>query len=187
MSRIGKKIIEIPEKVEVKIEPEKVVVTGPKGTLTKEYDPRLKIIREDKVVKIERTSSDPRLRALHGLYNKLFRNMIEGVSKGWEKTLELVGVGYRAAKEGNKLMLQLGYSNPVEINPGEGIDFVLDGPTKIKVVGIDKDLVGRVAAQIRSLREIEPYKGKGLKYLGEKVRRKAGKVVKAAAGGAAGG
>ena len=183
MSRIGKAPVTIPAGVEVKIEDVKVSVKGPKGQLEKVVPKRMKITQEDNQLVIERSSNLPSVRALHGLTRSLINNMVKGVSEGFEKQLELIGVGYRAAKKGNNLELLVGYSKPVTINKPEGIDFEVPQPTKISVKGIDKQLVGQVASDIRSVRPPEPYKGKGIKYADEHIRRKAGKTAKA--GGAA--
>lgn len=185
MVRIGKRILEIPDGVEVKVEDGKVAVKGPKGVLIQSYNPAVSVKIDGNKVLTLCEARDPRSRALHGLYNSLIKNMLDGVTRGFEKTLELIGIGYRAAMQGKKLQIQIGYSHPVEVDPPEGISFEVEGATKIKVKGVDRQKVGQVAAEIRSVREIEPYKGKGIKYLGEVVRRKAGKAAKAAAGAGA--
>lgn len=180
MGRIGKRILEVPGGVEVKVEDGKIMVKGPKGTLIQVYNPVVEVRSEGNRVLTLCEAEDQRLRALHGLYNSLIKNMIEGVTKGFEKKLELIGIGYRAMMQGKKLQIQIGYSHPIEVEPPEGIAFEVEGATKIKVKGIDRQRVGEVAAEIRLIREVEPYKGKGIKYAGEVVRRKAGKAAKAA-------
>ena len=180
MSRIGKAPIEIAKGVEVKIEKDAVSVKGPKGQLTQKINPRIKIKIEDNRIVLSRKLNDTRTRALHGLYRALIANMMQGVVGGFEKILELSGVGYRAALSGKTLSLSIGYSHPVEVSPPDGISFQVEGVNKVKVVGIDRALVGQVAADIRAVRKVEPYKGKGIKYLGEIVKRKAGKAAKAA-------
>lgn len=184
MGRIGKRLIQIPSGVEVKVLDGKIQVKGPKGSLVQEYNSRIKIeVNENKVHTICK-AKDPKILALQGLYNSLVKNMIEGVTSGFEKKLEMVGVGYRASKQGKNLQFQIGYSHPVVVEPPEGIELVLEGVNKITVKGIDKQLVGEVAAGIRRIRKVEPYKGKGIRYAGERVRKKAGKVAKVAAGAA---
>ena len=182
MGRIGKRIIEIPKGVEVKVRDGKIEVKGPKGSLVQEYNPQIKIeVKENKLQTIC-VSKDPKLLAQQGLFNSLIKNMMDGITNGFEKRLEIVGVGYRAAKQGKNLQIRIGYSHPVVIEPPEGIELQLEGTNKITVKGIDKQLVGEIAAEIRRVREVEPYKGKGIKYAGERVRKKAGKAAKAAAG-----
>lgn len=176
MSRVGKQPIPIPQGVEVDIQGNLVTVKGPKGQLTKELHPEMSISKENGQIRVTRPSDQPRHRALHGLTRSLVANMVYGVSKGYEKGLELVGVGYRAAKQGRKLVLTVGYSHPVEIEPEEGIELEVPAPNKVVVKGIDKERVGAVAANIRAIRPPEPYKGKGIKYENEVIRRKAGKV-----------
>ncbi len=185
MGRIGKRILTVPAGVEIKITGGKVQVKGPKGTLTQEYQPLVKMKIEDGKFYTLCESEGRRALALQGTYNALVRNMIAGVTEGFEKNLELVGVGYRAQMQGKKLSLQLGFSHPVEFDPPEGIEFAVAGANKIKIKGADRQRVGEIAAEIREVREVEPYKGKGIMYAGEKVRRKAGKAAKAA-GAAAG-
>ncbi|MFO7152550.1 MAG: 50S ribosomal protein L6 [Bacillota bacterium] len=176
MSRIGKKPIEIPKGVEVKIEGNVVTVKGPKGTLTKEFHKDMQILQEDGKILVKRPSDDKEHKALHGLTRSLLANMVNGVVNGYEKALVLEGVGYRASKQGNKLVLNVGFSHPVEIEAPKGIDFEVPAQNKIIVRGIDKELVGITAAKIRSVKEPEPYKGKGIRYENEVVRRKAGKA-----------
>src|SRR5690606_29302299 len=162
MSRIGKKPIEIPNGVTVTINGNTVTVKGPKGELTRSFSPLLDIKLEDNVLTVSRSSDDKEERALHGTTRSLLANMVEGVSKGFQKNLELVGVGYRAQKQGKKLVLNVGYSHPVEIEPEENIEIEVPANTKIVVKGIDKERVGAVAANIRAVRPPEPYKGKGI-------------------------
>ena len=186
MGRIGKRILNIPKGVEIKVEGDTVMVKGPKGSLTQVLRPEVKILIEGDKVSTVCGSSEAKARALHGLYNSLLKNMLDGVTLGFQKELELVGVGYRAQLQGKKLSLSLGFSHPVEVDPPAGIIFEVEGQTKVKVKGINKQVVGEIAAEVRSIREVEPYKGKGIRYLGEIVRRKAGKAAKtaSAAGGA---
>jgi large subunit ribosomal protein L6 len=183
MARIGKRVLSLPKGVEVKVADGKVEVKGPLGRLVQGYNPVVEVKIEGDKISTLCEDRDTRSRALHGLYNSLIKNMIDGVTRGFEKNLELSGVGYRALMQGKKLQIQIGYSHPVEIDPPEGISFAVDGATRIKVKGIDRQMVGKVAAEIRLVRQVEPYKGKGIKYAGEAVRRKAGKAAKAAAGG----
>ena len=178
MSRIGKMPVEIPSGVEVKVEGQTVTVRGPKGTLTQEFHPDMVIALEGNTVTVQRPSDDKKHRALHGLTRSLIANMIEGVTKGYQKNLEISGVGYRAALQGTKLVLSMGFSHPVEFEPAPGIEFEVPAPTRITVRGIDKQLVGETAAQIRAVRPPEPYLGKGIRYAGEHIRRKAGKAGK---------
>ncbi|GAW30916.1 50S ribosomal protein L6 [Carboxydocella sp. JDF658] len=176
MSRIGKQPVAVPNGVEVKIDVNVVTVKGPKGQLTKTFHQDMKISLVDNQIIVERPSDEKQHRSLHGLTRTLIANMVEGVTKGFSKNLELVGVGYRAQKQGRKLVLSLGFSHPVEIEPEPGIEIEVPAATKISVVGIDKEKVGQLAAVIRSIREPEPYKGKGVKYEGEVIRRKVGKT-----------
>ena len=176
MSRIGKAPIELPSGVEVTTEGNVVVVKGPKGSLRQEIDPRVSLSIDDGVVSVFRDNDDREVRALHGLYRALIANMVIGVSTGYSKELQAVGVGYRGALKGNTLELQVGYSHPVAIEAPEGITFEVPEPTKFIISGIDKQLVGQVAANIRAVRPPEPYKGKGIRYADEYVRRKAGKA-----------
>lgn len=176
MSRIGKLPIAIPQDVNVIIEGNVVTVKGPKGQMTKEFHKDMAITHEENNIIVRRPSDEKMHRSLHGLTRTLVSNMVEGVTKGFEKTLELVGVGYRAAKQGSKIVLTVGYSHPVEIEPNEGLDIEVPTPTKVIVKGMDKEQVGALAANIRKVREPEPYKGKGIKYEGEHIRRKVGKT-----------
>ena len=179
MSRVGKMPIAIPAGVTVTVTPENVVtVKGPKGELVKAMHKDINIAVEDAQVVVTRPSDVKEHRALHGLTRALLNNMVVGGSQGFSKTLELNGVGYRAQLQGKKLVMNLGYSHPVEVEPVDGVDFKLDGTTKVIVEGIDKEKVGAVAANIRSWRKPEPYKGKGIKYSDEVIRRKEGKTGK---------
>jgi len=179
MSRIGKQPITIPKGVEVTVDDKNVVsVKGPKGQLVEKIDPRIKVIIEDDTLKVERTGEDKFQRSLHGLSRTLIHNMIEGVTKGYEKKLQIVGVGYRAAKQGKKLTLSLGFSHPVELEDPEGITTETPTQTEIVIKGINKQQVGNYAAKIRELRPPEPYKGKGIRYIDEQVRLKEGKAGK---------
>ncbi|MCG8402777.1 MAG: 50S ribosomal protein L6 [Firmicutes bacterium] len=177
MSRIGKKPILLPDNVKATVEGSTVRVEGPKGKLEKVFH-RDMIIKQmdEKTLVVERPSDGKMHRSLHGLTRTLLNNMVQGVSGGFQKNLELVGVGYRAALQGKKLVLTVGYSHPVEIEPPAGVDIEVPAATKIAVKGIDKEQVGAVAANIRAVREPEPYKGKGIKYEGERIRRKVGKA-----------
>ncbi len=176
MSRIGKKPISLPPGVEVKRDGSIITVKGPKGTLTQDIPEEISFVLEDGQLLMQRPSDDKKHRSLHGLSRALLANMVEGVTNGFEKKLELVGVGYRAQLQGNKLVISIGFSHPVEIDPPEGIEFEVPAVTKITVKGIDKQLVGNTAAHIRAIRKPEPYKGKGIKYENEVIRRKAGKA-----------
>ncbi|AKP45539.1 MULTISPECIES: 50S ribosomal protein L6 [Bacillus] len=178
MSRIGKKPIEIPSGVTVTVEKNTVTVKGPKGSLTRTFNPDFNIEVREKEIIVTRPSDSKEHRALHGTTRALLANMVEGVSKGFEKSLELIGVGYRAQKQGKKLVLNVGYSHPVEIEPEEGIEIEVPSNTKIVVKGVSKERVGALAANIRDVRPPEPYKGKGIRYEGEYVRRKEGKTGK---------
>jgi large subunit ribosomal protein L6 len=178
MSRVGLKPIEIPEGVEVKVNGGNVTVKGPKGELTRNFHEDMTIKVEGNVLTVERPSDNKEHRALHGTTRSIIGNMVEGVSKGYEKTLEIIGVGYRAQKQGNKVIVNAGYSHPVEVDYVEGIEVEVPANTKIIVKGIDKEKVGAVAANIRAIRPPEPYKGKGIRYEGEYVRRKEGKTAK---------
>ncbi|WP_010285080.1 50S ribosomal protein L6 [Bacillus timonensis] len=178
MSRIGKKPIEIPSGVTVTFNGNTVTVKGPKGELTRTFHPDMQINVEENVINVARPTDNKDHRALHGTTRSLLGNMVEGVSKGFERGLELIGVGYRAQKAGNKLVLNVGYSHPVEIVPETGVEIDVPSNTKIVVKGIDKERVGALAANIRGVRPPEPYKGKGIRYEGEFVRRKEGKTAK---------
>lgn len=178
MSRIGLKPIEIPEGVTIAKDGNTVTVKGPKGELSRELHPVITVNIGESEVTFERPSDNKKYRSLHGTTRSLVNNMVEGVTKGYEKNLELVGVGYRAQKTGEKLVLNVGYSHPVEFISEEGIDIEVPSNTKVTVRGIDKERVGAVASNIRSVRLPEPYKGKGIRYEGEEVRRKEGKTGK---------
>jgi len=176
VSRIGRKPISLPAGVEVSVVDQTVTVKGPKGVLTQTIPERITVVKEDDQLLVQRPSDQKQDRAFHGLTRALVANMVEGVTNGFQKKLEMVGVGYRASMNGNKLVLAIGFSHPVEIDPPEGISFEVPAVTKITIMGIDKQLVGNTAAHIRAIREPEPYKGKGIKYENEVIRRKAGKT-----------
>ncbi|EKE04205.1 MAG: hypothetical protein ACD_20C00097G0022 [uncultured bacterium] len=178
MSRIGKAPVVIPDKVEVKVVNNTVTAKGPLGTLSVTIRPEIAVKQEDGKVILERINEERKTRALHGLSRTLVYNLINGVNTGFSKNLEIHGVGYRAAKEGNVLNLSLGYSHPVKVDPPAGIDIKVEGTNKITVTGADKQLVGDIAALIRSKRPPEVYKGKGIRYQGEHIRKKAGKTGK---------
>ncbi|CAM3649146.1 MULTISPECIES: 50S ribosomal protein L6 [Saccharibacillus] len=178
MSRIGRKPIEVPGGVEVTLNNTAITVKGPKGTLTRELHRDMKVTVEANTITVERPSDNKEHRSLHGTTRSVVSNMVSGVTEGFSKSLELVGVGYRASKSGEKIVLNVGYSHPVEITPESGIEFEVPSNTKIIVRGIDKERVGAYAAQIRKVREPEPYKGKGIKYEGERIIRKEGKAGK---------
>ena len=176
MSRIGKKPIDVPAGVTVKVENNLVTVKGPKGELQRQIHHLMKVTLDNGVITVERPDDEKENRALHGLSRTLIHNMVEGVTKGYSKTLEIQGVGYRAAKQGKNINFTLGFSHPVIMEPPAGITFDVPQPNKIVVSGPDKEQVGAVAAEIRNLRPPEPYKGKGIRYEGEHVRRKVGKA-----------
>ncbi|MBE5108944.1 50S ribosomal protein L6 [Bacillus cereus] len=179
MSRIGKKILEIPAGVTITVaEDNTVTVKGPKGELTRTFNADMSIKIEENTLTVERPSEQKEHRALHGTTRALIGNMVEGVTAGFARGLELVGVGYRAQKQGDKLVLSVGYSHPVEMTPEAGLEVEVPAPTKIVIKGIDKQRVGEFAANIRAVRAPEPYKGKGIRYEGEVVRRKEGKTAK---------
>ena len=178
MSRIGRLPVPVPAGVDVSIVGRQITVKGPKGTLTRALHPDMKVSQVDSTLVVERPSEAKLHKQLHGLTRTLVANMVTGVTTGYRKPLEITGVGYRAAKVGEKLQLNLGYSHPIEIDPPTGIVFEVESPVRLAVVGIDKELVGQIAAQVRSTRKPEPYKGKGVHYLGEQIRRKAGKAGK---------
>ena len=182
MSRIGRMPIPLPSGVEVTQEGTNLSVKGPLGTLARSIHPEMVIERGESELRVVRPSDEPRHRALHGLTRTLVNNMVVGVTTGFTKGLEISGVGYRAQLQGTKLVLALGYSHPVEVDPPEGISFQVETPTKLAVVGADKELVGQIAAYIRSRRKPEPYKGKGIRYAGEQILRKAGKAGKVGTG-----
>ncbi len=176
MSRIGKMPIEVPAGVDVSIDGAQVTVKGPKGTLTHTVPAPIEVTREDGVVTVTRPDDERESRSLHGLTRTLIANMVVGVTQGYEKKLEIVGTGYRVLAKGSGLEFALGFSHPVVVEAPEGITFTVDGPTKVTIAGISKQLVGETAANIRKIRKPEPYKGKGVRYAGEQVRRKVGKA-----------
>ncbi|MGM0410746.1 MAG: 50S ribosomal protein L6 [Bacillota bacterium] len=176
MSRIGKKPIEIPENVEITLDDDSIKVKGPKGELSKDLPQRLEFNLEDDELIVTRKGNDKKDRSFHGLIRSLIENMIIGVVDGYKKELEMVGVGYNAQLKGKDLQIEVGFSHPVKIEAPENIEFEVEKKNKITVKGIDKQQVGEVAAQIRSIRKPEPYKGKGIKYVGEHIRRKVGKT-----------
>jgi large subunit ribosomal protein L6 len=178
MSRIGRLPIPVPSGVDVTIDGRQVTVKGPKGTLSRALHPDMTISREDGTLVVTRPTEQKTHKQLHGLTRTLVNNMVVGVTDGYRKGLEITGVGYRAALSGKKLQLNLGYSHQIEIDPPEGITFEVENPTRLAVVGIDKELVGQIAAKVRATRKPEPYKGKGVRYAGEYIRRKAGKAGK---------
>jgi len=176
MSRIGRLPITVPAGVDIAFDGRVVTVKGPRGSLTRELPPRIEVTRDGDALVVTRPTETKLDKSLHGLTRTLVNNMVVGVTTGYRKGLEIVGVGYRAQKVGEKLQLSLGYSHQIEIDPPQGISFELESPVRLAVVGIDKELVGQVAAQVRATRKPEPYKGKGVRYAGEYVRRKAGKA-----------
>ncbi|MEC0243948.1 50S ribosomal protein L6 [Paenibacillus dokdonensis] len=178
MSRIGRKPIAVPSGVDITLNNTEITVKGPKGSLTRELHKDMKVTVENNEIVVERPSDNKLHRSLHGTTRSVVNNMVSGVTEGFSKSLELVGVGYRASKSGEKIVLNVGYSHPVEITPEAGIEFEVPVNTKIIVRGIDKERVGAYAAKIRSVREPEPYKGKGIKYEGERIIRKEGKAGK---------
>lgn len=186
MSRIGRAPIAVPAGVDVKIDGSRITVKGPKGTLTRELHPDMQISLENSVLMVKRPSEEQQHKALHGLTRTLVANMVEGVTKGYEKRLKAVSVGWRASVQGQKLVLNVGYSHPIEIDPPAGIEFKTEmtvhppyGNVPLIIIsGIDKEAVGQMAASIRKIREPEPYLGKGIQYVGEVIRRKAGKTAK---------
>lgn len=180
MSRVGKLPIPLPKDVKVKFEDNKVIVKGAKGELSRTFPLDISISLKDGSLIVTRPSDDRIHRALHGLTRSLLANMVEGVTKGFDKILEISGVGYRAQKTGDKLVLLVGYSHPVEFQPPPGVSITLEGSNRIRVSGIDKELVGEVAAQIRAIRPPDSYKGKGIRYFQERLRLKRGKAGRAA-------
>ena len=178
MSRIGKAPIQIPSEVKVTIDGNSVEVEGPKGKINRSFDPDISISLDDNNLSVQRSTDMPRHRALHGLTRSLLNNMVMGVTEGFSKNLEIVGVGYRAEKKPKGVLFSLGFSHPILFVPPPGIQIDLSRPTALVVSGIDKELVGETAAKIRALKPPEPYKGKGIRYEDEHVRRKAGKTVK---------
>jgi len=184
MSRIGKTPIDVPQGVVVDIKRNRVVVTGPKGELSRSFNPDMKIKLDDNILTVSRPGDGRQHRSLHGLTRSLLANMVKGVSQGFEKNLEIVGVGYKAEKSGDKIVLRIGYSHLVEMTPPSGVSIDIEGVNKIKVKGIDKEAVGQMAAEIRAVRPPDAYKGKGIRYAGEVVRLKPGKAGKAIGGAA---
>jgi len=178
MSRIGRLPITVPSGVDVTIDGRNVTVTGPRGSLSRSLHPDMTVSREDGTLVVTRPTEQKTHKQLHGLTRTLVNNMVVGVTDGYRKGLEITGVGYRAALNGKKLTLNLGYSHQIEIDPPDGISFEVENPTRLAVVGIDKELVGQIAAKVRATRKPEPYKGKGVRYAGEYIRRKAGKAGK---------
>lgn len=178
MSRIGVKPIEIPEDVEVKLDGNNITVTGPKGELSRTFNKDMTVTTEDNTITVERPNDRIRYRSLHGTTRSMIANMIEGVSKGFQKNLEIIGVGYRAQKQGDKIVVNAGYSHPVELDHEDGVEIDVPKNTQLVIKGIDKELVGAVASKIRAIRPPEPYKGKGIRYEGEYVLQKEGKTGK---------
>ena len=178
MSRIGRKPIQVPNGVDVNLDNNTITVKGPKGTLSRELHKDMKVTVESNVITIERPSDQKMHRSLHGTTRSVVANMVNGVTEGYSKNLELVGVGYRASKSGEKLVLNVGYSHPVEFVPEKGVEFEVPAQNRIIVKGIDKEAVGAIAAKVREVRPPEPYKGKGIKYEGERIIRKEGKAGK---------
>jgi large subunit ribosomal protein L6 len=178
MSRIGRQPIPVPSGVDITVEGPTVTVKGPKGTLSHTVAEPISVNREDGQLVVARPDDDRRSRALHGLTRTLVANMVTGVTAGYSKTLEIVGVGYRVQAKGSDLEFALGFSHPVPVKAPEGISFAVESPTRLRVTGIDKQLVGEVAAKIRKIRKPDPYKGKGVRYQGEVVKRKVGKTGK---------
>ena len=178
MSRIGKRPIPVPQKVTVTIAGQDVAVKGPRGELARTLPPEVEVLQEGETVLVNRRNESRNARQRHGLCRTLVANMVEGVSQGFQKRLEIQGVGYRAQVQGRNLILNVGYSNPVQIEPPEGIQIAVENNVNVLVTGINKELVGNTAAKIRAVRPPEPYKGKGIRYAGEVVRRKAGKAGK---------
>ena len=178
MSRIGSKQINVPKGVSILMEDNKVTVKGPKGELSRVLSPDMNINLQDNVITVTRPTDSKIHKAMHGLTRSLVANMVEGVTEGFKKDLELHGVGYRAQKSGDGITIQVGYSKPVEMTPPEGITLASDAPNRISVLGIDKELVGEFAAKVRAVRRPDPYLGKGIRYAGETIRRKAGKAGK---------
>lgn len=180
MSRIGLKPIPVPKGVDILLGTGNAIsVKGPKGELNSVFSSRLSIVREEETIKVSRPNDEREVKALHGLTRSLLNNMVVGVTDGYTKRLEILGVGYRASMDGKNLVLNVGYSHSVRMVPPDGISYALDGNNRVSVTGIDKQLVGEEAARIRGVRPPEPYKGKGIRYAGEFVRRKAGKAGKA--------
>ncbi len=182
MSRVGRMPISVPQGVAVSIKQDEVTVTGPKGELYRRFPPDMSITLDNNVLMVSRPSDNRVHRSLHGLTRSLLANMVEGVNRGFEKELEIVGVGYRAEKAGDKLVIRIGFSHLVEVSPLPGVSLTVETGNRIKVTGIDKEVVGEMAARIRAIRPPDAYKGKGIRYVGESVRLKAGKAGKAIGG-----
>ena len=180
MSRIGKRPVPLPKGVTAHVDGQRITIKGPKGELGRTIHAELSMAVEDVGVVVKRPSDESRHKALHGLTRTLVANMVEGVTKGYQKTLEIQGVGYKAEPKGQEIQLLVGFSHPVRYKPPQGIKIAIENNTVVKIEGMDKELVGQVAAEIRSVRPPEPYKGKGIRYQGEQVRRKAGKTAQAA-------
>ncbi len=180
MSRIGKRPVPLPKGVTAQVDGHRITVKGPKGEISRTMHDALSLTVEDGNVVVKRPSDESFHKALHGLTRTLVANMVEGVTKGYQKALEIQGVGYKAEPKGQEIQLLVGYSHPVRYKPPQGIKIVIENNTLVKIEGVDKELVGQVAAEIRSVRPPEPYKGKGIRYQGEQVRRKAGKTAQAA-------
>lgn len=178
MSRVGRKPIAVPAGVTVKLEGSRMTVTGPRGTLQRDLHSAMQIAIEGSTINVTRPTDSREHRSLHGLTRTLVANMVQGVTSGFQRNLEIVGVGYRASKQGRKLVLAVGFSHQVEVEPPEGVEIETPNPNAVSVIGADKEKVGQTAANIRAIRPPEPYKGKGIRYQGEVVRRKAGKVGK---------
>jgi large subunit ribosomal protein L6 len=181
MSRVGQAPIPIPSGVQISVTGSTITVNGPKGELQRSYPEEITVEKADDEIRVARTKESREVRALHGLVRSLIANMVQGVTEGYEKRLEIHGVGYRAQKQGNDLELAVGYSHTVKKAAPDGIEYEVPAPTRITVKGIDKELVGQTAAEIRAIRKPEPYKAKGIRYEGEHIRRKAGKAAKAGA------
>lgn len=177
MSRVGKNPVAVPKGVTVKIDGSSVTVKGPKGEMSRTFSPDVQIAMEDGHIVVRRESDLGRVRAMHGLTRALINNMVMGTSTGFRRVLEMVGVGYKAELMGKRLNLTVGYSHPILITPPPGISFIIENPTRFAIEGISKELVGEMAARVRKLRPPEPYKGKGIRYEGEQIRRKAGKTA----------
>jgi len=177
MSRTGRTPIDLPNVVTIEIEGNRIKVNGPKGELNRSFNPEMRVTQQDNKLFIERPNDERQYRALHGLTRSLLANMVEGVTSGFEKTLEIVGVGYKAEKKGENLIFKLGYSHTIEVKPLSGVSLTLEGNNRVKVTGVSKEAVGQQAAEIRNLRKPDAYKGKGVRYAGEKITLKAGKAV----------
>ncbi len=177
MSRVGRQPVPIPDGVTVEVDGSRVAVKGPKGELSASFDPEMTIAVEDGEIRVTRPTDQARHRSIHGLTRSLIGNMVDGVTEGYQRSLEIHGVGYRVQQRGRGIELNVGFSNPVQFEAPEGIDLDVESPTLLHVRGVNKQLVGEIAARIRKIRPPEPYKGKGIRYLGEQIRRKAGKAA----------